>query len=239
METLDISENTGTTTSINRLFSLAKGALLGILLAAGALTFAVAGPSGHAAHAAAPPQITALGLGGSARVWGFNFTPDGIERIQLLDSASHVLATKYVRAYSQGQIGWTQLTTGYVGSVTVQASKYQCYLLGIRPLCRYWTQSTTKVYVYAAPHIDQAYAEHASAQLWASGFTPGSLVRFELLDANFHLLDVHYVTADHSGSYLNGTADTYLNSGSYRGRVWLVAYGSPHQSNWVSLNITS
>ncbi len=90
-----------------------------------------------------------------------------------------------------------------------------------------------------APHIDQAYAESASVDLWASGFTPGSTVRFELFDANFHLLDTRYATADNSGTYSNGTADTFLSSGTYRGKVWVVAYGSPHQSNWVSLNITS
>ena len=141
-------------TPMNRFFSITKGAFLGIILAASALT--LAGHSGYPAHAASPPQINALGLGGSARVWGFNFAPNSVERVQLLDKASHVLATKYVGTYSNGQLPWTQIDTSYVGPVVVRASRYQCIRFGIRNLCSYWTQSSTRVYVYSAPHIDQA-----------------------------------------------------------------------------------
>ena len=224
---------------MSKLLHIAKPALLGVILAAGSLTAAVSGLSSTTpTFASQPPQISALGQGGSARVWGFNFAPNAIERIQLVDASSHVQATAYIRALSNGQLGWTQIRTSYVGPVSVVASKFFCLRIGIGTFCRYWTQSTTKVTVYAAPHLDEVYGESHAVNLWGSGFTPGSLVTIELFDGNLHLLDKVYDTADNSNTYLRGTiSGDWLHTGSYTGHVYVVAFGSPHQSNWVSLNV--
>jgi len=171
-------------------------------------------------------------------VWGFDFAPFGTERVQLLDKGSHLLATRYLTAISNGQLPVVQITTNYVGPVTVVASKLRCFRIGIRPLCLYLTESTTTSYVYAAPHLDQVFAERASGVLWGSGFTPGSRVQLEVFDAAFHLLDQKTVTADDSNSYLRGTIEgEWLQTGTYTGKVLVVANGSNGVSNWVSLNV--
>jgi hypothetical protein len=224
--------------TMKKLIGFTKGAMVGILLSAGALTLAVTNPTAPAAHAAQPPQISALAQGGSARVWGFGFTPFGTVRVQLLDNASHIVATRYLTAMSNGQLPWTQITTSHVGPVKVVASKLSCVRIGIRYLCFYSTESTTSSYVYAAPHLDQVYGERASVVLWGSGFTPGSRVQLEVLDAALHVLDIKTVTADNSNTYLRGTIQgEWLQTGNYSGKVYVVADGSPGESNWVSLSV--
>jgi hypothetical protein len=212
--------------------------MLGLLLTAGALTFAVASPAGPAAHAAPAPQISALAQGGSARVWGSYFTPFGTERVQMLDNRSHLLATRYLTAISNGQLPVVQITTGYVGPVTVVASKLRCFRIGIRHFCLYTNESTTRSYVYAAPHLDQVAGERASVVMWGSGFTPGAHVQLEVFDAGLHLLDEKLVTADNSNTYLRGTIEgEWLQTGSYSGNVYVVANGANGISNWVSLSV--
>lgn len=224
---------------MNRVLGFSKGALLGILLSTGAFTFAVTSQAGPAAHAAAAPQIRALPQGGGVRMWGFGFTPNRSERVQLLDKNSHVLATSYLTALPNGQLPFTQVNTAHVGSVTLVASRLHCFRVGIRPLCLYVTDSRIRSYVYSAPHLDEVYGEKASVVVWGSGFTPGVLVQVEVLGAHLQLLDIQAVRADSSNTYLRGTIHgLWLHTGSYSGKVLVVADGAPGESNWVSLNVT-
>lgn len=226
---------------MSKLLRIAKPAILGLTLAAASLTAAVGGLSSTSTtFASQPTQLSALGEGGSARVWGLYFTPNVVERVQLIDSSSHVRGTAYIRALSNGQLGWTQIPTSYVGRVSVVASRYSCVRFGRFPVCQYWRQATTSTTIYASPHLDSVYGEAYAVNLWGSGFTPGGRVQIKLFDAGFHLLDTIYDVADSSNTYLRGTiSGDWLHSGTYYGKVYVVAYdyGRAHQSNWVNATV--
>jgi hypothetical protein len=196
---------------------------------------------------AASPNFTATGRGGDVLTIGNSFPAGATIRLQILDSSSNAVTTQNITASSGGSSpGFfeTAIKTGYAGAATVTASQDVCTLIGWggippRPRfsCHYVLLASEKTTIYPAPHIDgTAYA--GGVLVGGSGFTPGATERFEVIDPSWHVLATDYETAYYGvPAVYDGTADAWLQTGSYTGWAYVVADGLPQESNWMKVYV--
>lgn len=183
---------------------LATAGVVTVALALGGLT------SAARAAQAAPEHIWADGQGGGAIVFGDNFTPRAVVRVELLDSGLHtVVAKEYLTTLSNGSFDllvWTR----YTGAVWVAADSPGGPTV--------WA----KTYVFPAPHLDSIGGPCGSVAVKGSGFVPGFTVQVELLDAQFHLIDRQSVTALFDRVF-GGQIRVTLASHGYVGKAYVEA----------------